>query len=85
MKIEMVVKNDENFTMSGVSIEDGQIELKSPEVYEPYVEEPPVYKSEPAAVPKPARFENYKETNSFDLFAGTSWAGTRQGPTDIGR
>lgn len=49
-------------------------QFPTPVVQEQVVEEyiqPPVERGTP--------IENHKETNSFDFFSGTSWAGTKQG------
>ena len=75
MKIEIKVVEDETFQMS----KDVETLDKVEETVEIPVEQPPTPPSN--ATP----FENKTRTNSFDIFGGTSWAGTRQRPTDIGR
>lgn len=81
MKIEIKVQEDECFSMSGVELSNspitGEVTMK--------VEETP--KEDPVVEPTKdvAPLNNYKSTNSFNIFEGTSWGGTHQGPGNIGR
>lgn len=75
MKIEIIADEDDSFKMFGEnSIETQIIEFGS---------EPPKQIAAPTENASP--IENNKQTNTFDIFGGTSWAGTMQRPTDIGR
>lgn len=69
MKIEIQVAQDSSFQL--ITNENENIE----EVQAP----------EPVESKNAAPIENPRQINSFDLFANTSWGGTLQRPTDIGR
>lgn len=76
MKIEIVANNDENFNL----IPQTSVEVQPPVQAEEVVETPQPLPPQDSCPPNPraAPIYNHTETNSFDLFSGTSWAGNKQ-------
>lgn len=75
MKIEIIADEDDNFKLFGESEVDVQTVEFIPEPVKPVV----------APTENAAPIENNRQSNTFDIFGGTSWAGKMQRPTDIGR
>ena len=74
MKIEINANNDAFFTL----IDSSDVDVPD---YEERTD--PVIIEEVAPAPPSVPLENPKETNSFNIFAGTSWGSDIQGPGTI--
>lgn len=85
MKIEIVATNDENFILTSQNSKEVQSEqiVQEVPVQDEYDEPHPLdcpcdkcmppQPPSPPAGPRAAPLYNHTETNSFNLFSGTSW------------
>lgn len=79
MKIEIVTNNDENFSLiteNSIEVQPQPPVKKEEEVVETPQPLPPQNSCPPP--PRGAPLYNPTQTNSFDLFSGTSWEGKKQ-------
>lgn len=93
MKIDIVTKDDDNFKL--LEEKTDRITLNDFSIVSNFTENVPNWDNqvldtvvEPKVViptPNAAPVENIKNSNSFNIFEGTTWEGGHQRPGDIGR